>query len=108
MAGRIELLDYDPMTGGRTLVHFDQDGDGFVIENKTDVTNVAELALAERNAQSKHPKWKDGIGSKVAVVPTDIYLREVVGQDMTQKDFLKWLDDKDKGGIWRTRPGRLA
>ena len=108
MAGRIELLDYDEWTGGRTVVHFDQDGEGFVIEETTDVQHVAEHAQHERNAHGKHP-WK-GAGALVhaARIPLDIYHREVTLKGRSGKDLLKWLDDKDYGALWKTIPGRLV
>jgi len=106
MAGRIELLDFDPLTGGTTHVHFDEDGEGFAIVNSTDVTAVAELAQYERNQLRARTHWKDN-GNHVARIPTDISLREIVQAGRSEKDFLRWLDDKDQGALWKTRPGRL-
>ena len=107
MHNRTELLDYDPITKTKTLVHFSQDAEEFIVEDVHDVTDVVEDNKAAMAATNERARWADGLGSRVGSIPIDIYQREVAAKGMTGKDLLKWLMDPIRSAF-RTRPGKLA
>ena len=100
------LLDYDPVAKSRTMFHALPDGE-FVIEEVHDVEDVIEANKTSMSLRRARDRWADGLGDRVASIPLDIYYREVVIPGMSQADFRKWLDDKDRRAF-RTRPGRLS
>ena len=100
MSGR--LLEWDPYS--RTQTRFHEEGDGFLIEQSTDVTAVIEHNKARMAETDERARYGDL--TMVAAVPLDIWFREVVmtGRDKDEKATKRWLNDRDRSAF-KVRPG---
>ena len=104
MAYRREL-GYDPLTKVRSMFH--DEGDGFITEERQDVTEILDANKAEFNEHDERTPWNKEI-NKVASIPLTVWeelTRKGIAQD--QKKLLAWLDHPDNRAF-RTRPGRLS
>lgn len=109
MPPNTRLLGHDPDSGITEYYHFDPDTNGFVIEQRQDVTAIIEANLAAQNAD--HGNW--GEMTMVARYPLTI-LMELVKQHIldegfrviNEKAYTRWLNDPSNR-VWRTRLGKV-
>lgn len=104
------MLDYDPVRKRKRIWH--EDGEGWTVESRTDVTDVIEANKAAMSATDERTRW--GELSRVASIPLDIYFRmkregkiDPDGNVTDEREFLKWLDDPENI-LFRTRPGKVS
>lgn len=104
------LVDYDPLLKRTRKVHFDPIDDNFVLESKTDVTDLIEANKALYAQTDEHARW--GEGRIVARIPMSEYYRmkaegsiDADGEADTVP-LMRVLQDPAFQD-WRTRPGRL-
>lgn len=71
MAGR--ELSYDPMTGIRTIFHYDALTDKVTFQKQQDVQGILDLNKIERNAGLNEKER--GLGKKVATIPLTLYYK---------------------------------
>lgn len=100
------LLSWDPIARAQTIFHDEGAGD-YLIEERTDVTEVIEDNRARYAAIDERERYNEL--TRVASIPMDIWQREFVttGRDRDHKAIRRWLDDRDQL-CFRTRPGKLA
>jgi hypothetical protein len=102
------LLSSDPITKKQTWWH-DQGDRNYVIETRQDVTDIAELAKAEYNAQNDYrPFAEDGgrLAHRIARVPCSALWHPTERRMRTDQELRDWLNDP-VNAIWRTKPGRV-
>lgn len=100
------LLDKDPLTGTKSVFHYDHEDDSFVIETVTDVEDVVEINKAAYNERAG-TRFGEGLAHHVAQIPATIWWdlkRRGIADD--PKALKAWLNDRDNRAF-RTRPGRL-
>ncbi len=97
------LLDFDPVTKARRVLHMENDGDTFHAEMIQPVGDIVDLNKAKQNdAASGY-----GEGKCVASIPTVIWedlIRKGIAHDT--KRLKKWLNDPDNRAF-RTRLGKV-
>lgn len=104
------VVDYDAQLKRKRTVHYDPIADNFVLESKTDVTDVIERNKALYNATDERASWGDG--RVVASIPmTDYYRMKAEGSidadgEADPVPLMRILQDPAYRD-WRTRPGRL-
>lgn len=103
------LLDYDPLTGMKETLHFNEVDESWCIVQSTDVQDLLDENKMFAN-QFRGPGGGSFKGDvhRVASIPLQIYQEEIVkkGLHKDQKAFKKWLNDYDNR-VFRTRPGTL-
>lgn len=103
-----KVMDYDPLTRTLNRMHFCEHDDTFVIETVQDASPTLDLNKASMAQTDERAPWRDGIGEKVASIPTGVWedlMRSGLAYD--DKALRRWLDDRDQS-VFRTRPGRLS
>lgn len=98
--GKTHLIDYDPLTKVRRLLHID--GDEYHYENVQDVEGRLELNRELRKEQ--RPMGDVGRVASVPFVAYEKALRE--GHFDTPAKTKAWLNDRDQEPF-RTREGRV-
>lgn len=82
----------DPATLSHETWH--EDGDGWVIEKRQDVTDIIEANRQERNAQSDYRPFAGRDMVKFASVPL------IVIEDMIRKHGIAWYRDMEAQKRW--------
>lgn len=99
------LLDYDPVTKSKQVVHFEADG-SITMHETADVADQIEHAKAMKAMTDERARWGDGHGDHVAKIPIHLYY--ALGcHRMSDEELLKFLDDPTWEDF-RMRPGRLS
>lgn len=105
---------YDPLTGGKQTVHFDDDGKVRIVK-ETDVESVLRANYDDR-MQSDATKWgdsweKDGQAFiRFARIPLDIYYNEnILPRDIRNdpKELMLWLQRPEQEPL-RARFGKFV
>lgn len=98
------LIDVDPITGKRRVLHYDAVEDKFTVET---VQPVDDLIASNKALFNEAPERMGGEMIRVASIPLNIYFQlkqEGVIDDPAR--LKKWLNDPDNRAF-RTRPGRV-
>jgi len=98
-----KIFNLDPLSGIKSVWHYDDTTDTAFIEKRQDVTAIVEANKAEMNQDhGRYGEW-----SKVASIPLSVFY------DLKQKGIVddpaamkKWLNDSENK-FFRTRPGRV-
>lgn len=98
-----KIFNLDPLSGIKSVWHYDDTTDTAFIEKRQDVTAIVEANKAEINQDhGRYGEW-----SKVASIPLSVFY------DLKQKGIVddpvamkKWLNDSENK-FFRTRPGRV-
>jgi hypothetical protein len=102
-----QILSYDPETDITEIFHWDPATGVAVIET---IQPIDELMAANRDqyaSTKKQTPWSDGIGGKVASIPSTVFAQLQASGIASDPDALKkFLNDADNRKL-RTRPGTL-
>lgn len=99
------LIDTDPLTGTRTLYHYDPATEQFHYEDVQDVSALVEDNRRVHN-DATDKNWK-GDMHMVARLPMQIWFKlKKEGKLNDPKAMRRWLNDPDNAAF-RTRPGRI-
>ena len=98
-----KIFNLDPLSGIKSVWHYDDTTDTAFIEKRQDVTAIVEANKAEMNQDhGRYGEW-----NKVASIPLSVFY------DLKQKGIVddpaamkKWLNDSENK-FFRTRPGRV-
>lgn len=98
-----KIFNLDPLSGIKSVWHYDDTTDTAFIEKRQDVTAIVEANKTEMNQDhGRYGEW-----SKVASIPLSVFY------DLKQKGIVddpvamkKWLNDSENK-FFRTRPGRV-
>lgn len=97
------IFNIDPVSGIKSVWHYDDATDTAFIEKRQDVTEIIDNNKRQFNEDhGRYGEW-----NKVASIPLNVYY------DLKQKGIVddpvamkKWLNDPDNR-FFRTRPGRV-
>lgn len=98
-----KIFNIDPVSGIKSVWHYDDATDTAFIEKRQDVTEIIDSNKRQFNEDhGRYGEW-----NKVASIPLNVYF------DLKQKGIVddpvamkKWLNDPDNR-FFRTRPGRV-
>jgi len=98
-----KIFNIDPVSGIKSVWHYDDATDTAFIEKRQDVTEIIDNNKRQFNEDhGRYGEW-----NKVASIPLNVYF------DLKQKGIVddpvamkKWLNDPDNR-FFRTRPGRV-
>lgn len=98
-----KIFNIDPVSGIKSIWHYDDATDTAFIEKRQDVTEIIDNNKRQFNEDhGRYGEW-----NKVASIPLNVYY------DLKQKGIVddpvamkKWLNDPDNR-FFRTRPGRV-
>lgn len=98
-----KIFNIDPVSGIKSVWHYDDATDTAFIEKRQDVTEIIDNNKRQFNEDhGRYGEW-----NKVASIPLNVYY------DLKQKGIVddpvamkKWLNDPDNR-FFRTRPGRV-
>ena len=98
-----KIFDIDPLSGIKSVWHYDDATDTAFIEKRQDVTAIVEANKVEMNQDhGRYSEW-----NKVATIPLGVYYDlKMKGIADDPVAFKKWLNDPDNM-YFRTRPGRV-
>jgi len=98
------LLEFDPVTRTRSVFHYDNQDETFVISTEQDVAEIVDDNKALANQHDGN--WR-GDMHRVASIPLSVW------QELQRKGIAKdkaalrrWLNDSDNR-CFRTRPGTV-
>jgi hypothetical protein len=101
------ILDDDPVTRTRTVMHYDATEDRVIVSDEQNVQAIYEGAKAARNDQPSWRKWRGDmhyIGELPDVVYWDLWRKGMLpSQDLAA--FKKWWNTNQD--TWATKTGRL-
>lgn len=107
------LLEYDPVTRTKSLFHFNESDNSFIVEDVQDVEAIVEAnkreyaGVDERARFTRAGKDFAGLGTRVANIPLSVLMElEKKGITKSQKRFKAWLNNP-ANRHFRTRPGRV-
>lgn len=98
-----KIFDIDPLSGIKSVWHYDDATDTAFIEKRQDVTAIVEANKAAMNEdRGRYSEW-----NKVATIPLGVYYDlKMKGIADDPVAFKKWLNDPDNR-YFRTRAGRV-
>ncbi len=113
MAKIILPPDEDDIIRGRRQV-WHEDGDGWAIEQKYDLSSIARRTKAMYASHSDYRPWSGkgrpgSVAHHVAMIPQPVMenlVKERGWGFFKTKDFKRWLNDPDNS-LWRTKPGKI-
>jgi hypothetical protein len=97
-------FDFDPISGTRTLFHYDHADDAFTLETINDYTDIVEAAKAQYNSTDERAGWKGEL-HHVMRIPLEYYFawkKEGILHD--QKELAKRINSPELRAF-RVRPG---
>jgi hypothetical protein len=101
------LLSYDPETDITEIFHWDPATGIAVIETIQPIDELIAFNMSQYAYASKHDPYGDGIGGKVASIPSTVFAQlQASGVASDPKALKKFLNDADNLKL-RTRPGTL-
>jgi len=101
------ILDDDPVTGTRTMMHHDGADDTVSVYDEQNVQAIYEQAKAARNNQPSWGKWK-GDFHQVGLLPDVVYWdlwRKGMLPSQDAAAFKRWWNENQD--TWNTKTGRL-
>ena len=103
------VLDDGSESGVMEFYHFDPDTNGFVIEQRQDVTGLIETNKRLYNdSDGKFGEW-NLVARFPMTVLWDLMQRGILDRGfrcINEKAFGKWLNDPENR-VWRTKGGRV-
>lgn len=105
-----ELLDYDPLTQTKTILHEQERGRwdvDWVIESQQDAEDIIEVNKRLYNSVDERAPYGEHF-VRVASLPMNLGMKLMQeGRLNDWKSFSRWLDDPVHK-YFRTRPGSLS